>query len=645
MKIVGCGLIAAVRAADGSAKGIDPCRVRSAGRRPRLNSGVGLGAVGILALTLAACGGGGGGGGGGSGGGGGGGGGGSTQYSVGGSVTGLSGTGLVLQDNGADNLAVSASGPFTFATKLNSGAAYAVTVLTQPSGQTCAVTNGSGTVSANVTNVAVACTSSASSLTIGGTVQGLSGTGLTLQDNGGDSLPIKQNGAFTFPTALAAGAAYAVTVSTQPSSQNCTVTNGTGTTASSNVTNVTVTCGGAVGKFAYVANNGDGTISAYTIDPNSGQLTAVAGSPVPDGTGPAAVSLAPNGKFAFSASDNGTKIHAFTIDQTSGKLTEVANSPYTVQGFSVGSAFPDIAVDSNSAHLYLASAGDAKVAAFAIDATTGQLTALPTVVAGAGAGAIPAFSPDGKYLYVMDTSANAVSGYTIESDGSLTPMGSTFPTGAGPTWISFTPDGKFAYVANTGEDSISAYSVSSGQLAPLATPTFATNEHPEDLTIDVSGTHLYAPVANGSAAGAVDWFTIDPATGLLTGGKAVPADTVAAGVSPFFLDIAPNGKFAYVSSKAGAEVFEYSIDPSTGALAPLNPASVSTGAGSNPQFITIDASGKFGYTANEGTSNISEFTIDPTSGVLTPIPGHVTIPAGLKPIFVSISPEALGIRD
>ncbi|MDE2049790.1 MAG: beta-propeller fold lactonase family protein, partial [Gammaproteobacteria bacterium] len=68
-------------------------------------------------------------------------------------------------------------------------------------------------------------------------------------------------------------------------------------------------------------------------------------------------------------------------------------------------------------------------------------------------------------------------------------------------------------------------------------------------------------------------------------------------------------------------------------------------AGSLPQFITIDPSGKFGYTANEGTANISEFAVDLTHGTLTPISGNATIPAGLQPIFVSISPEAPGIRD
>ena len=80
-----------------------------------------------------------------------------TSFTVGGSVSGLSGT-VVLQDNGGDDLTVAANGSFTFATKVASGAGYAVTVKTNPSGQTCTVASGSGTMgSANVTSVAVTC--------------------------------------------------------------------------------------------------------------------------------------------------------------------------------------------------------------------------------------------------------------------------------------------------------------------------------------------------------------------------------------------------------------------------------------------------------------------------------------------------------
>lgn len=169
-------------------------------------------------------------------------------YTVGGTISGLSGSGMVLSLNGgAQTLSPSANGTFTFPTSLASGSAYAVTVQTQPSSpaQTCSVASGNGTVtSANVTTVTVSCSTNA--YTVGGTVAGLSGTGMVLSLNGGaQTLNVASNGSFTFPTAIASGSAYTVTVQTQPSSpaQACTVSNGSGTVASGNVTNIAVQCG------------------------------------------------------------------------------------------------------------------------------------------------------------------------------------------------------------------------------------------------------------------------------------------------------------------------------------------------------------------------------------------------------------------
>jgi uncharacterized delta-60 repeat protein len=80
--------------------------------------------------------------------------------------------------------------------------------------------------------------------TIGGSVDGLVGTGLVLQQNGGDDLAIRRDGTFTFATALADGSAYAVTVLTQPGSpaQTCSVDNGSGTVGGSDVADVHVIC-------------------------------------------------------------------------------------------------------------------------------------------------------------------------------------------------------------------------------------------------------------------------------------------------------------------------------------------------------------------------------------------------------------------
>jgi len=163
-----------------------------------------------------------------------------TAYTIGGTVSGLVGAGLVLQDNGGNNLTIIANGSFVFTNPVDLGATFAVTVLTQPSNptQTCTVSNGSGTATANVTNVQVACSS-----TISGTVAGLSGKGLVLQDNSGDNLPVSQNGPFTFPTQIAYGGSYAVTVFAQPATpaQACLVIDGSGT-AFADVTNVQVNC-------------------------------------------------------------------------------------------------------------------------------------------------------------------------------------------------------------------------------------------------------------------------------------------------------------------------------------------------------------------------------------------------------------------
>jgi len=171
--------------------------------------------------------------------------GGPTTYTVGRTITGLVGSGLVLQDNGGDNLAVNINRTFTFVHAIASVSTYSVKVFTQPGNpsQSCAVASGSGTAGVNVTNVAVSCTTN--SYFIGGTVVSLIGSGgLVLQNNSGDSLTVNGNGTFNFPTAVNSGTGYSVTVSMQPSSgQTCTVSDGSGKVTTGNVTGVSVVCG------------------------------------------------------------------------------------------------------------------------------------------------------------------------------------------------------------------------------------------------------------------------------------------------------------------------------------------------------------------------------------------------------------------
>ena len=187
----------------------------------------------LATLALTGCGGGGGSSSGSGGGG---------AYSVGGTVTGLSAAGLVLTDNGGNSLALSAgASTFTFSATLPSGATYSVAVATQPSGENCTVSSGAGTVTANVTSVSVDCTSN--TYTIGGSVSGLSASGLVLQNNGGDNLSVPSGASsFTFSTPLAYGRPYDVTVYSHPATENCLVSSGGSGTVTGNVSTVRVTC-------------------------------------------------------------------------------------------------------------------------------------------------------------------------------------------------------------------------------------------------------------------------------------------------------------------------------------------------------------------------------------------------------------------
>ena len=271
-------------------------------------------------------------------------------YTIGGTVSGLTGTGLVLQDNLGNNLSVSANGSFTFTTAIASGGAYNVTVFSQPSSpaQTCAVTAGaSGTVaSANVTSVQLTCTNI---YTIGGTISGLSGSGLVLQDNLGNNLSVSAGASnFTFTTAIASGGAYSVTVLSQPSNpaQTCRVTNGIGT-ASANVMGVAISC-----------TTAEGFVLTGSMTNAREEQTAT---------------LLNNGQVLIAAGQNATGFLA------SAELYDTAARTFTATGSMTAARFFPTATLLNNGQVLIAGGGNdialAVASAELYDPTTGIFTA------------------------------------------------------------------------------------------------------------------------------------------------------------------------------------------------------------------------------------------------------------------------------
>ena len=193
----------------------------------------------------------------------------SESYTISGTVVGmLSGQSVTLQNNSGDNLTVSSNTSFSFTTKVASGVTYLVTVLTQPTGQTCTPNINSGVVSGNVTDVSIIC--SYTVYTVSGNVSGLSGT-IVLQNNSGSDQTLTSDGSFSFR--VASSAKYYVRVKTQPNGK-CTVSNGSGTVGT-DVDNVSVGCwvfvdggGSSTGvnqNTSYRADN----VSLHAFDNNS----------------------------------------------------------------------------------------------------------------------------------------------------------------------------------------------------------------------------------------------------------------------------------------------------------------------------------------------------------------------------------------
>jgi DNA-binding beta-propeller fold protein YncE len=82
------------------------------------------------------------------------------------------------------------------------------------------------------------------------------------------------------------------------------------------------------GKHVYVANEGDGTISGYSVG-SGGALSALAGSPFADGdgVGPTALTVDPSGKHLYVTNQSADTIAVYAI-AASGALSQIAGSPF-----------------------------------------------------------------------------------------------------------------------------------------------------------------------------------------------------------------------------------------------------------------------------------------------------------------------------
>ncbi len=412
---------------------------------------------------------------------------------------------------------------------------------------------------------------------VGGTVTGLvSGEQLQLEDNGGDTLTITENGTFTFATGVKNGDSYAVTVSEQPGDpiETCTVQNGSGTIDKLAITHVVVTCTKQA-VYAYVVSRLANTISQFAIDASTGALTEI-GTAIPaEGSTPVSMVVDPNGNYAYVANNGSDNITVYAIDTSTGVLT--------VSGSSIASGTGPVAlaIDPTDSYLYVANHSSNDVSIFSIDSSTGALTAAatPSVSVGQGPDSL-AIDPGGNYLYVANYTDGTVSVFAIDpTTGALTAIaGSPFGAGTGARSVAIDPAGTYAYVANESAKSISAYAIDSttGGLTVVSGSPFTTDSAPEWLAVNPAGSYVYT--ANTTAANDLGVFTITPATGALSA-----TSSATSGSLPVFVTIDPAGTYAYVANGNSSNVSVFAISGSTLTAVPGSPYPV----GSEPSSIAV----------------------------------------------------------
>jgi 6-phosphogluconolactonase len=322
-------------------------------------------------------------------------------------------------------------------------------------------------------------------------------------------------------------------------------------------------CGTTSSRFFYAAIPTSNTIVAYRMDPNSGVLTQLSGSPISAGAGVGALAIHPSGKYLYAANSVTNNLSVYTIAST-GALTEL--TPRT----SAGTSPTLLAIDSAGSFLYVSNSGSFDLSVYSISASTGLLTPV------------------------------------AQSSGATAPIGLQAMN------LKLTPSGNFLYV--TGEESqglstggvIEAFPVNQGVLgSPVSGSPFLTGNIPLGLAIDSAGGHLYT---GNKQDNSISPFTINSDGSLTALGSAVGQSFV----SPVSVLIDKSGKYLYVANQGSNNVSAYGI-ASDGSLSLL--AGSPFTAASQPSVLLTDSSGNYFFVGSG--SSIQSYTLTTSSGNLT----------------------------
>lgn len=294
--------------------------------------------------------------------------------------------------------------------------------------------------------------------------------------------------------------------------------------------------------------------------------------------------------------------------------------------------------------LFVATLGDSTVSSFSIDLSSGKLTANG---AGVATGTSPsAMISSGTALFIANSGTNNISAYTVKTDGTLTAVSGSTPTGMTPLNMAMDSAGHFLYVANQGlqvdptSGTVSVFAVNGTTLTAVAGSPFvvkgaslSSGPGPAGIAVTPDGKFLY--VANQFDS-SVTTFSVD-GSGVLTQGVTLPVGTTPAAAA-----ITPDGGFLYVANSSTVSAFAICNQVVTSCNIPTSPdGSLTTVAGSPfsagiaPAAIVAAPSGHFLYVVDRLSNQVSQYKIASGTGVLTPNT-QPTISTGANPVGATI---------
>jgi 6-phosphogluconolactonase (cycloisomerase 2 family) len=342
---------------------------------------------------------------------------------------------------------------------------------------------------------------------------------------------------------------------------------------------------------------------------------------------------------AASAWSNGDGIYLFEMDVLSGGLSHrrlVAKTPNPSW----------IAIHPSGKYLYSVNEIDSfhgdsgSVSAFAIEAETGELTALNTISSEGSAPAYLSIDASGRFAFVANYGGGSIAVLPILPGGMLGsaidvhrekgaagiaqpadgPPGSFAISGHDAPhahMIAPDPEGKFVLSTDLGQDRIYVYRFDpgSGKLSPLATGPFlslSSGDGPRHFAFHPNGHWLYTIQEEAST---VCFFRYESATGALVSQQAISALPPGFAGTSFASEIlvSPNGRFLYATNRLHDTIAFFSID-NQGRLLRIGETST---MGDYPGQCRIDPSGDFLFACNRRSDSITSFRIDNEKGLLT----------------------------